>query len=202
MTKLHEPIKAIGRPATFPAELKAGDYVFFVTSYSPQHPSLYGKIRSRKLDKFVVDLSNSSSTMTVDPKTGVAKPYRGTVHRLVWICSNEELNHVKGYNELAAMVQPLIQREYERTIAGAKSLDLGAIRHELDTEPEVTKEQFLTSIEMSTPTEAAFDELMRRRVCLRCYCGDHWCRGWAMIVNEPDMIAHHQLHFGAPDAPR
>jgi len=110
--------KIPGRAPIFPVEPKPGDYVFFTDVFEPQRARIYGKIRHRKLDKWKVDLENSSSTMTFDPKTGVGTYFRSKV-QLAWVCDNEELKDVKDYNVMAAMVNPGIAAEYRRRVLEA-----------------------------------------------------------------------------------
>lgn len=48
----------------------------------------------------------------------------------------------------------------------------------------------LTRTENGFRTESGWE-----RIALPCACGEDECEGWAMVTNEPEMVADHmQLH--------
>lgn len=40
----------------------------------------------------------------------------------------------------------------------------------------------------------------RRRVALRCACGEEACQGWAMVNDDPEAIADHMALYAPRDA--
>lgn len=74
---------------------------------------------------------------------------------------------------------------------------------------DLTKDEFIDGYMKAANIDPAFrtpDGFQRPssqgqllgKIALRCYCGHDICRGWAMIRNDPDDIAHHKEFTGNP----
>ena len=84
---------------TFPFEPRIGQYVFFRASHvpDPYQVSLYGKIKRRTGERWLVDLKNSTSSISFDPVTGIANPFCQQ-HILCWVSDDKEYDRL-NYND-------------------------------------------------------------------------------------------------------
>lgn len=60
----------------------------------------------------------------------------------------------------------------------------------------MTKEEFLNGYSQWSNIPRKY--LLKDMVALPCACGDDECQGWAMVRNDPEMIAIH-MELYAPE---
>jgi hypothetical protein len=58
----------------------------------------------------------------------------------------------------------------------------------------LTKEQFLAEYAKNSNTTE--EELLTRRIAVPCRCHYPECQGWAMVINDPDVIKGHNELYG------